>query len=71
MSTVEGLYSWNFKSTEWAFDGWDEKQVPSLTRDNFILLIDSHNDLIDNHKELTLLVQELKQEIDRMKENMA
>lgn len=47
MSVPKRLESWDWHETEWVPDGYDEKQVPVMSDDNFRLLAEKVNEIID------------------------
>ena len=46
------LYSWDFTSTSWEKDGYDLKEIPDNTNENFNILLERVN-------ELTIIVNKL------------
>ncbi len=46
MEKLKELSSYSFPDTLEVPDGYDLKTIPDITRDNFQLLIDEHNELV-------------------------
>ncbi len=47
MKKPEKLTDWDFPDTIDQRDGYDITQVPDLTRDNFQLLVEEYNNLVE------------------------
>ena len=47
MNGPKKLTYWDFPDTITIPDGYDRKTIPDLTRDNFNLLVNEHNNLVD------------------------
>jgi len=47
MKQPRELTAWDFSDTEMIPDGYDMTTIPKLTQDNFQLLIDKHNNLVE------------------------
>ena len=52
MSDIKKLYSWDFPNTKLKPDGYDMTGVPELTEDNFHILIEEYNRLVEAVQEL-------------------
>lgn len=47
MKRPKKLTSWDFQDTISVPDGYDLKSIPDLTRENFGILVDKHNELVE------------------------
>jgi len=47
MNKPEALSEYDFPDRIQIPDGYDMKSIPDLTRDNFQVLIDAHNELVE------------------------
>lgn len=53
--TIKKLDTWDFPDKESVPDGYDWTAIPKLTQDNFQVLIDKVNELVDSENERYLL----------------
>lgn len=56
MIEIKELREDDFPDTEWVPNGYDREQIPIMSDDNFRLLVDEHNKLVDYVKRLKRLV---------------
>jgi hypothetical protein len=47
MKEPKELNSWDFSDKDYIPDGYDMNTIPALTRDNFNILIEEHNNLVE------------------------